>query len=114
MKSQKPLTEFRAGLNDISVKYKQTQKLYGREKEIDQLTGFYDDLSSLKSTMALVSGYSGVGKSALIRQVKYPIIQKNGTFISGKFDQLKKDIPYYAFIEAIKEFIKNLLSEPEK
>jgi predicted ATPase/signal transduction histidine kinase len=108
-----PLEEFKPGLHDLSFKYKQTQKLYGREDEIKQLSGYYKNLGSVKSMMALVSGYSGVGKSALIRQVKYPIIQKNGTFISGKFDQLKKDIPYYAFIEAIREFIKNLLSEPE-
>lgn len=108
-----PLTDFKAGLNDITVKYKQTQKLYGRENEIGELTGYYDNLDKVKSMMAMVSGYSGVGKSALIRQAKIPIIQNHGTFISGKFDQLKKDIPYYAFIEAIKEFIKNLLSEPE-
>jgi histidine kinase len=64
--------------------------------------------------MVLVAGYSGVGKSALIKHVKFPIIQKQRTFISGKFDQFKKDIPYYAFIEAIKEFIKNLLSESDE
>jgi len=57
-------------------------------------------------------GYSGVGKWAFIRHIKFPIIQNKGTFISGKFDQFKKDIPYYAFIEAIKEFIKNILTEP--
>ena len=60
-----------------------------------------------------MKGYSGVGKSALIRHIKYPIIQSKCTFISGKYDQFKKDIPYYAFIEAFQEFIKNLLSESE-
>lgn len=110
--SGKPLTFFKAGAKDKTMKYNQAQKLYGREKEIEQIKKFYENLDSVKSMVALVSGYSGVGKSALIRQTKIPIIQNNGTFISGKFDQLKKDIPYYAFIEAIKEFIKNLLSDP--
>jgi len=111
--SGKALPDFKAGSNDVVLKYKQTQKLYGRGAEIDSLMGYYDNLHSVKSMLALVSGYSGVGKSALIKQVKLPIIQNRGTFISGKFDQLKKDIPYYAFIEAIKDFIKNLLSESE-
>ena len=111
--SKVPLTSFKAGLNDITEHYKQSQKLYGREKERNELLGYYKNLNQLKSTLVLVAGYSGVGKSALIRHIKFPIIQSKGTFISGKFDQFKKDIPYYGFIEAIQEFIKNLLSESE-
>lgn len=111
--SKEPLTEFKPGLNDITGQYKQTQKLYGRENEITELLGYYKNLQQVKSMMVLVAGYSGVGKSALIKHIKFPIIQNQGTFVNGKFDQFKKDIPYYAFIEAIKEFIKILLSEPE-
>jgi predicted ATPase/GAF domain-containing protein len=112
--SREPLNNFKAGLNDITGHYKQSQKLYGRENEIGELLGYFKNLSQLKSMLVLVAGYSGVGKSALIRHIKFPIVQSGGTFISGKFDQFKKDIPYYAFIEAIKEFIKHLLTEPEE
>ena len=112
--SKEPIINFKAGLNDITEQYKQSQKLYGREDERNELLGYYKNLNQLKSMLVLVAGYSGVGKSALIRHIKFPIIQSKGTFISGKFDQFKKDIPYYAFIEAIQEFIKNLLSESEE
>jgi histidine kinase len=112
--SKAPLINFKAGLNDITDQYKQSQKLYGRENEINELLGYYRNLNQVKSLLVLVAGYSGVGKSALIRHIKFPIIQRRGTFINGKFDQFKKDIPYYAFIEAIQEFIKNLLSESEE
>lgn len=111
--SKEPLNHFKAGLNDIVEQYKQSQKLYGRENEINELLEYYNNLNHLKSVLVLVAGYSGVGKSALIRHIKFPIIQRQGKFVSGKFDQFKKDIPYYAFIEAIQEFIKNLLSESE-
>lgn len=111
--SKEPLIYFKAGINDITEQYKQSQKLYGREKERNELLGYFENLNQLKSVLVLVAGYSGVGKSALIRHIKFPIIQNKGTFISGKFDQFKKDIPYYAFIEAIQEFIKNLLSESD-
>lgn len=112
-KSKKPLLDFSAGAKDNSGQYKQSQKLYGREKEKKELLDYYDNLSLIKSMLVLVAGYSGVGKSALIRHVKFSIIQNGGTFLSGKFDQFKQDIPYYAFIEGIEEFIKNLLSEPD-
>ncbi len=111
--ANEPLIIFKAGTNDITEQYKQSQKLYGREHEIDELLGYYKNLSQFKSLLVLLAGYSGVGKSALIRHIKFPIIQSQGTFISGKFDQFKKDIPYYAFIEAFQAFIKNLLSESE-
>jgi predicted ATPase/class 3 adenylate cyclase len=111
--SKKPLLDFVPGAKDNSGQYKQSQKLYGREKEKKELLNYYDNLSHLKSMMVLVAGYSGVGKSALIRHVKFSIIQKGSTFLSGKFDQFKQDIPYYAFIEGIQDFIKNLLSEPD-
>ncbi len=113
LNAKQSLDNFKAGLFDFTNEYKQIQKLYGREKEISELIGYYTNLSELKSMMAMVAGYSGVGKSALVKHVKFPIIQQHGNFISGKFDQFKKDIPYYAFIEAIQEFIKNLLTEPE-
>ena len=109
----KTLSGFKAGLNDLTEQYRQTQKLYGRQNEIDELIGYFSNLHNVGSLMVLVAGYSGVGKSSLIKHVKFPILQRQGTFISGKFDQFKKEIPYYAFIEGIKEFIKNLLSEPE-
>ncbi|MBT6767275.1 MAG: protein kinase, partial [Prolixibacteraceae bacterium] len=112
--SNKTLNNFKPGIKDFTGQYKQNQRLYGREKERSELLGYYNNLARLKSMLVLVAGYSGIGKSALIRHVKFPIIQNKGTFISGKFDQFKKDIPYYAFIEAIQEFIKNLLSEPDE
>ena len=111
--SKEPLVNFKAGLKDITEQYKQSQKLYGRENEITELLNYYENLNRIKSVLVLVAGYSGVGKSALVRHIKFPIIQSKGTFISGKFDQFKKDIPYYAFIEAIQEFIKNLLIESD-
>ena len=42
----------------------------------------------------MVSGYSGVGKSALVNALQKPIVEKRGYFIAGKFDQYKRDIPY--------------------
>ncbi|MFY0644547.1 MAG: AAA family ATPase [Bacteroidia bacterium] len=114
LKKKEEPEEFKICTRDSIDHYRQTQKLYGREKELEMLLGHYKHLNELKSMMVLVAGYSGVGKSALIDNVKYPIIQDKGLFITGKYDQFKRNIPYYAFIEAFQEMIKTLLAESDE
>ncbi|MGK7873169.1 MAG: AAA family ATPase [Xenococcaceae cyanobacterium] len=69
--------------------------------------------SKSKIEMMLVSGYAGIGKSALVKEIYKPITQSRGYFISGKFDQYQRDIPYYAVIQAFTELVKQLLTETE-
>jgi len=59
----------------------------------------------------LVSGYSGIGKSCLVNEVQKPIVQQRGYFISGKFDQFKRNIPYASLIQAFQSLIRQLLTE---
>ncbi len=61
--------------------------------------------------MILVAGYSGIGKSALVQEIHKPIVRQRGYFISGKFDQFKRDIPYSSIIQAFQELIRQLLTE---
>ena len=98
---------------DISDKFKIPQKLYGREREIDTLLATFDRLSQGISEMMLVSGYSGIGKSALVQEVYKPITRKRGYFISGKFDQFQRNIPYASLIQAFRSLILQLLIESE-
>ncbi len=64
--------------------------------------------------MMLVAGYSGIGKSALVQEVHKPITQKRGYFISSKFDQFQRNIPYSAVVSAFKELVRQLLTESEE
>ncbi|WP_442994301.1 ATP-binding response regulator [Scytonema sp. PRP1] len=63
--------------------------------------------------MMLVAGYSGIGKSALVQEIYKPITQKRGYFISGKFDQFQRNIPYSAIVSAFSGLVRQLLSESE-
>ncbi|MCC5661152.1 AAA family ATPase, partial [Nostoc sp. XA010] len=63
--------------------------------------------------MMLVSGYAGIGKSALVQEIYKPITQKRGYFISGKFDQFQRNIPYSAIASALQKLVQQLLSEPD-
>ncbi|HEY9669072.1 MAG TPA: serine/threonine-protein kinase PknK, partial [Coleofasciculaceae cyanobacterium] len=66
-----------------------------------------------KSEMMLVSGYSGIGKSALVQEIYKPITKRRGYFISGKFDQFQRDIPYSAIVSAFSNLVRQLLTETE-
>jgi PAS domain S-box-containing protein len=66
------------------------------------------------STMMLVTGYAGIGKSALVQELYKPITAKRGYFTSGKFDQLQRNLPYSAIVQALQKLVRQLLSEPEE
>lgn len=89
------------------------QKLYGREVEVQQLLAVFDRVSRGTTEMVLVAGYSGIGKSALVNEVHKPITRQRGYFISGKFDQFQRNIPYASPIQAFRELIRQLLTEAE-
>ncbi|MEG4968442.1 AAA family ATPase [Microcoleus sp. B6-A1] len=65
------------------------------------------------SSMMLISGYSGIGKSALVQELYKPITQHRGYFISGKFDQYQRNIPYSAIVNSFQDLAKQLLAESE-
>ncbi|MBD0302803.1 MAG: AAA family ATPase, partial [Tolypothrix sp. T3-bin4] len=104
---------FPLGTQDISEKYQIPQKLYGREQEIVMLLTAFERVISDKSELMLVSGYSGIGKSALVQELYIPITEKRGYFISGKFDQYQRNIPYSAIVSAFQELVRQLLTESE-
>ena len=96
------------------------QKLYGREAEVSQILATFERVSGgsleaktakSRSEMMLVSGYSGIGKTAVVNEVHKPIVRQRGYFISGKFDQFQRNIPYSAIVNAFQSLIRQLLSE---
>ncbi|NER02622.1 MAG: AAA family ATPase, partial [Okeania sp. SIO3C4] len=113
LKTLGEISEFPLGNQDIAEKFHIPQKLYGREQEVEQLLTAFEQVSLGKTGMILISGYSGIGKSALVNKIHKPITKQRGRFISGKFDQLQRDIPYSAISQAFQELIRKLLSEPD-
>ncbi|WP_235355393.1 AAA family ATPase [Aliterella atlantica] len=110
------------GLQDFSGQFHIPQKLYGREAQIGALLAAFDrvalrgneDNAQFKVEMMLVSGYSGVGKTALVQELYKPITAKHGYFIWGKFDQFERNIPYSAIVDALQKLVQQLLGEPDE
>jgi PAS domain S-box-containing protein len=114
LQSDVRLDEFRPGQYDLSDKFRIPEKLYGREQEMATLLAAFERVSRGAAEMMLVSGYSGIGKSVLVQEIHKPLVQQRGYFISGKFDRLKRNIPYVSLIDAFQELIRQLLTESEE
>ncbi|SDS53730.1 AAA family ATPase [Bradyrhizobium canariense] len=105
---------FRLGEDDKPDRLLIPEKLYGREREIESLLGSFDRVG-LSSTpgLVLVSGYSGIGKSALVQELHTALVSSGGLFASGKFDQHKRDIPYATLAQAFQSLIRHLLAKSD-
>lgn len=106
--------EFELAKYDKASSFEIPEKLYGRENEKKKVLYSYEDVVGKRNRLLLVNGYSGIGKTALINEVKKPITKYNGLFTFGKFDQLKKSIPFSGFIQALSSLINDILTEDEQ
>ena len=114
LKDKGKIGDIQLGKNDISDKFQISQKLYGRENNIEVLLSAFDKISQGETEMIQVYGSPGVGKTFLINEIHKPIVKQKGYFISGKFDQLKRNIPYSALIQAFQGLVAQLLTENEE
>jgi len=107
------IVEFTLGDQDVSGHFEIRQILYGRSTEINTLLTHFHYVIAGQPQLLAISGYSGIGKSALVHEVHKPIAAYNGLFISGKFDQFKQNTPYSALKYAFKGWLNHVLSQPE-
>jgi histidine kinase len=109
--SKRKIDVFETGLEDFSGHFRIPQKLYGRYDELKTIYKSFERVCKGNSEFLLVSGYSGIGKSALIMELYKPITEYKGFFAKGKFDQYQRNIPYFAIMQAFNEFCNLLLTE---
>ncbi|HEY9640376.1 MAG TPA: AAA family ATPase, partial [Coleofasciculaceae cyanobacterium] len=116
------INPFQLGTQDISDQFQVPQKLYGREAELTTLLAAFERVAGgdgeninllRQRELMLVSGHSGIGKSALIQEIYKPVTQTRGYFIAGKFNQFGHNTPYSAIAHAFQSLILQVLGEPE-
>lgn len=99
---------------DVANRFQIPEKLYGRQDEIHSLMSFFDMACLGQASLVFVSGYSGIGKSALVQEIQKPVSAARGLFIAGKFDQFKRNIPYASLIQAFGELVGQILTLPSE
>ncbi|MBW8830589.1 MAG: AAA family ATPase [Burkholderiales bacterium] len=109
------IDSFPLGTEDASDRFHIPRKLYGRGQERAALLAAFDRMVATgQPVLVAVSGYSGIGKSALVGELQQPIVAKRGYFIAGKFDQYQRDIPYATLTQALRDLVQQLLAESEE
>ncbi|MCA9711197.1 MAG: serine/threonine-protein kinase PknK, partial [Myxococcales bacterium] len=104
---------------DVAAQLQVSQKLYGRDREVQALLDAFERTRGRPGASApgghvelvLVAGYSGIGKSSLVNEIHKPIAREGGYFVEGKFDQFNRNIPYASLILALQQLVRQLLTE---
>jgi PAS domain S-box-containing protein len=108
------IDDFRLGERDTLDRLLVPEKLYGREREVETLLAAFDRVvESGAPELALVSGYSGIGKSSVVNELHGALVPPRGLFASGKFDQYKRDIPYATLAQAFQTLVRSLLGKSD-
>ncbi|ETW99747.1 MAG: hypothetical protein ETSY1_13875 [Candidatus Entotheonella factor] len=105
------IASFELAQQDVSTQFKVPDKLYGRESQIARLMTGFDQVCQGATAFATISGFSGIGKSSIIDELIAPMAQRHAHFVSGKCDQLYRNIPYAPLLEAFRRLLGHLLSQ---
>ena len=104
---------FLLGERDLCERFLIPEKLYGRETEVQTLLEAFGRVARGATEMMLVAGFSGIGKTAVVKEVHKPILRQRGYFLKGKFDQFNQNVPFSAFVQAFRDLMGQLLGESE-
>ncbi|MBD2341464.1 AAA family ATPase [Calothrix sp. FACHB-156] len=105
------IESFTIAQRDVCDRFLIPDQLYGRETEVKTLLTAFESVSQGATEIMLVAGFSGVGKTAVVNEVHKPILRQRGYFIQGKYDQLNRNIPLSAFVQAFRDLMRQLLTE---
>jgi signal transduction histidine kinase len=103
----------RVGERDFPRRLLPPTRLVGRDDEVAALTAAFDDALRGGCCGVLVSGPSGVGKTALVDQLRAVVTGNDGWFVAGKFDQYRRDLEFGGIFQAFRALGRLLLAEPE-
>lgn len=100
---------------DVSDTLLIPQRLYGREAAFEKLLAAFDVVTAKHTPqVVMISGYSGIGKTALVRELYTAVAGRYAYFISGKFEQYITETPYSSITESFSELVQQLLGESDE
>ncbi|NJK62252.1 MAG: AAA family ATPase [Synechococcaceae cyanobacterium SM2_3_1] len=111
--AQGQIPVFSLAQEDAPLRLILPQQLYGREAELASLQACFAAVRQGQRQLVLITGYSGVGKTALVNELHRPLTADRGWFIAGKYEQYKRDIPYFALAQAFDDLCGQWLTASE-
>jgi hypothetical protein len=80
----------RLGACDLPLRLPPPSRLVGREDEVAALQSAFEDAVGGRCQAVIVGGAPGVGKTALVEQLRAVVSGGDGWFVAGKFDQYRR------------------------
>jgi predicted ATPase len=103
----------RIGEHDVPSRLLPPSRLVGRDDEVTALEEAFKDALAGRCHAVLLGGAPGVGKTALVDQLRPVVTGSDGWFLAGKFDQYRRDLEFDAVYQAFRALGRLLLAEPD-
>ncbi|WUU94825.1 AAA family ATPase [Actinoallomurus sp. NBC_01490] len=103
----------RVGERDFPLRLLPPSRLVGRDGEVAALEAAFEESLAGRCRGVLVAGVPGVGKTALVDELRPVVTGRDGWFVAGKFDQYRRDLEFDAVRQAFRALGRLLLAEPE-
>jgi predicted ATPase/signal transduction histidine kinase len=105
---------FGVGERDVPLRLAPPSRLAGREGEVAALREAFGQALAGRCRGVLVSGAPGVGKTALVDELRSAVTGRDGWFVAGKFDAYRRDLEFDGVHQALRALGRLLLAEPEE
>ncbi|WP_432969114.1 AAA family ATPase [Dactylosporangium sp. CA-233914] len=103
----------RVGECDFPLRLLPPSRPVGRDDEVAALEAAFEDALGSRCRGVLIGGAAGVGKTALVDELRPVVTGRDGWFVAGKFDQYRRDLEFNAGHQAFRALGRLLLAEPE-
>jgi signal transduction histidine kinase len=116
LRDGEPLPEgqvLRVGDHDFPIRLSPPSRLVGRDNEVAALRAAFDAALAGRCGGVLISGGPGVGKTALVDDLRPAVTGSEGWFVAGKSDQYRRDLEFDPIHQALRALGRLLLAEPE-
>ncbi|OJT19961.1 hypothetical protein BO221_32675 [Archangium sp. Cb G35] len=110
-RASRRLKPLELGRMDLARQLPLPERLYGRERELAELGATLERVQRGPSECVVVVGAAGIGKSSLVQTLRQRL-GRAGWFLSGKFDQLRRNVPYAPLVNAFQGLVRELMNEP--
>ncbi|HET6530049.1 MAG TPA: diguanylate cyclase [Actinoplanes sp.] len=110
---REPAVRFPLGRWDFPLRLSAPSRLVGREDEIAALRAAFDDAVGGAGRAVLVAGAPGVGKSALVNELRPVVATQGGWYVAGKADQFRSETGTGVVIQAVRGIGRLLLADSD-
>ena len=92
---------FTLGADDFSGLPRPAGRLYGREPLLERARALLEEVARGSASTLIITGYSGSGKSSLVRSLWTRVQDLGMRIATGKVDQFQRHQPYVALSDAL-------------